>query len=554
MRKKIFAALLCAAVLSSSLTGCSSGLGSGYDDGFSENILRVTYDHECESADPRQTTADYILALNLFDTLFVTEATPQGGSQLVPGVAHSCTVSPDGTTYSIELKQGIRFTNGEEMTSDDVLYTIDSMLDPERNSLNSYWMDMISGAKDVLEGKASTVKGRGMIIHDDYSFDLILSEAYAPFLSTLSSPAWSILNREACEAADLAGGGKTSTFFGSQPEYTIGSGPFILKEWSLNDHIYLQANPDYWQGPPSLDGVLIKVVTDAETERMMFEQGQIDIFELDHAPHLISEYTSSPQWKDCIVRREAFGVEYLSINQSIPPFDDVRIRKALQMAVDRQTLIDTLYQGSGTPAGGIYPCSMSCYNEALPPIPYDPSAARALLSEAGYPDGFSMTIASKSSDSDASKELLQILQAQWEEIGVHVTIEQMDEASWYDIRSAGELPMYKSSWWGDFNDPDNFIYNFFSSESTKARSFHYKNEDAIRRIEAARHMTDEAKRMEEYKELEKIVIQEDAAWIPLVHPEKIRVVQPRVKGFLPHWAGWGDCSYYSVELSSEAKE
>jgi len=554
MRKKLFAALLSAAMIASCLTGCGGGgddssKGVTYDDGFAENVLRVTYDHECESGDPRQTTADYIIPINIFDTLLITESTPDGGSELINGAAESYTISEDGKTYSFQLRKGIKFTNGEEMTADDVLYTIDSMLDPERNTLNSYWMDMLVGATDVLEGAATTVEGKGMIIHDDYSFDLVLNESYAPFLATLSTPAWSILNRDACDAADEAGGGKTGTFFGSEPEYTIGSGPFILKEWVLNDHIYLEANPDYWRGAPKIDGVLIKVVTDAETERMMFDQGQTDIFDLDNAPHLIPEYTSSEQWKDCIVPKVVFGVGYLSINENIKPFDDVRVRKALQMAVDKQTIIDTLYQGTGIPANGMFPASMLCYNENLPEIPYDPEAAKALLAEAGYPDGFDMTIATNSSDSATTKELVQIIQAQWGEIGVNVTIDQMDEASWYDVRATGELPMYKATWWGDFNDPDNFIYNFFSSESTKARSFNYYNTEAIQRIEAARHMIDEEERMEEYKELEKIVIQDDAAWIPLFHGEKIRVVQPRVKGFIPQWAGWGDCVFYSVELT-----
>jgi peptide/nickel transport system substrate-binding protein/oligopeptide transport system substrate-binding protein len=157
-----------------------------------------------------------------------------------------------------------------------------------------------------------------------------------------------------------------------------------------------------------------------------------------------------------------------------------------------------------------------------------------------------------SSDGNSTLELLQIIQEQWKAINVTVNIDQMDEASWYDVRATGELPMYTATWWGDFNDPDNFIYTFFSSASTKTRSFNYYNKDAIARIEAARHIIDEDVRMEEYRELEQLVIQEDAAWIPLFHLQKIRVVQPRVKGFVPHWAGWGDCSYYSVELTPAA--
>lgn len=556
MRKKLFVTLLSAVMLIGCFTGCggdSGGSGStSYDDGFGENVLRITYDHECESGDPRQTTADYIIPLNIFDTLVTTVSTEDGGYELEPGLAESWEISKDGKTYSMHLRQGVKFTNGEEVTSDDVLYTVDSMLDPERAALNSSWMDMIVGAQDVLDGKAESVEGKGIIIHDDYNFDIVLNDSYAPFLATLSVPGWSILNREACEAADEEGGGPANTVFGAEPEATIGSGPFILKEWVLNDYIYLEANEDYWRGAPEIDGILIKVVPDAETEKMLFDSGQIDIFDLDNARHLIPEYTESDKWKDNIVSKITLGTSYLSINENIEPFDDVRVRKALQMAIDRDTIREEMYEGTGENANGIYPPGLTGYNENLEEIPYDPEAAKELLAEAGYADGFDMTI-TQTADDSSTLELNEIIQAQLAEIGVNVTIEQMDEASWYDIRATGELPMYMSTWYGDFNDPDNFIYTFFASSNNKSRSFNYSNTDAIKRIEAARHITDEEERIKEYQDLEKLVIQDDAAWIPLFHAEKIRVVQDRVKEFVPHWAGWGDCSYYSVSLETSGE-
>ena len=193
MRKKLFVTLLSAVMLIGCFTGCggdSGGSGStSYDDGFGENVLRITYDHECESGDPRQTTADYIIPLNIFDTLVTTVSTEDGGYELEPGLAESWEISKDGKTYSMHLRQGVKFTNGEEVTSDDVLYTVDSMLDPERAALNSSWMDMIVGAQDVLDGRAESVEGKGIIIHDDYNFDIVLNDSYAPFLATLSVPA-----------------------------------------------------------------------------------------------------------------------------------------------------------------------------------------------------------------------------------------------------------------------------------------------------------------------------------------------------------------------------
>ncbi len=552
MKKKLLATLLSTVILATTvLAGCggsSSSSESGgvtYDDGFGENVIRITYSAEPESGDPRQTSADYIIHLNVYDTLTKTEADEDGNLETVAGLAESWEISDDGLTYSFKLREGVEFTNGEPLTSDDVLYTVDSMLDPERAALNTSWMDMIAGAQDVLDGNTETVEGIGIVIYDDYNFDIILEEAYAPFLAILSVPGWSILNREAGDIADEAGGGPSVSLFGNDPEYTVGCGPFILSEWVLNEYVYMEANPDYWQGAPAIDGILVKIVPDADTQRMLFESGQIDIFDLDNARDLIPEYQESEEWSDNLVYKTLLGVTYLSINENIEPFDDVRVRQALQMAIDKETIIEEIYSGTAVPANGIYPEGLVGYNEDLAEIPYDPEAAMELLAEAGYPDGFDMVIATTTTD---SQNLVQIIQQQFAAIGVNVTIEQMDEASWYDIRATGELPMYISTWYADINDPDNFIYTFFSSASTVTRSFNYYNTEAIARIEAARYMTDTEARIQEYQDLEELVIQEDAAWIPLWHSVKIRVVQDRVKNFVPHWAGYGDCCYYGVEL------
>ena len=547
--KKLSAVLLSLTLVAGGLAGCGGDKQTKveYDDGFAENVLRVTYDHECQSGDVRQTTSDYIIPMNCFDTLVQTVSKDDGTTELQPCAAEKWEVSKDGLTYSMHLRKDIKFTNGEPMTSDDVLYTVDSMLDPERATMNYYWMDMIKGAKDVLDGKTKTVEGKGIIIHDDYNFDIVLSESYAPFLSTLSVPAWSILNREACDAGDKAGKGKKTTLFGSEPEYTIGSGPFIVKEWVLNDHIYLEANKDYWQGAPKIDGILIKVATDTDTEKMLFESGQTDIFEIDKAKSLIPTYQDDDQWSDNIVSTVIMGGDYLVLNENVKPLANVKVRKALQKGIDRQAIIDSLYEGTGTLAKGIFPPTLICYNKNLPDIEYDPEGAKQLLKEAGYENGFKLKLAKKATE---KSECLEVIQEQLKEIGVEVEIEQVDEASYYDIRGNGELASHIESWWADFNDPDNFLYTYFATATTKERSVNYKDKDVIKRVEAARHMTDTDARMKEYLDLEEKIIDDDAAFVPLWHAEKIRLVQDRVKNFVPQWAGWGDCSYYSVELET----
>lgn len=293
-----------------------------------------------------------------------------------------------------------------------------------------------------------------------------------------------------------------------------------------------------------MDGISWKVVSDADTMRMMFESGELDLFDCDAAPTQITYFMNEPKYQDNIVIGPRVGTYYYSFNQNIEPFGDVRVRKALQMAVDRQAILDALFDGQGQVVSGILPPGLVGYNPDLPEIKYDPEAAKALLAEAGYPDGFEMTIAQVSNQPDvlARNELVQAMLG---EIGVKVTIDQMDEASWYAVRADGELPMYTTYWSADYNDPDNFVYTFFAPGNTERRSFNFKNEELSQRVVAARAITDNDERMKEYQDLEKAIIQDEAAWIPLFFKQHIFVTSDRLKGYQVSWNGWtGGWLYY----------
>ena len=139
-----------------------------------------------------------------------------------------------------------------------------------------------------------------------------------------------MLFRSAGEKADEAGGGAATSVYGSDPAYFSASGPFILKEWELNDHVFLETNKDYWAGASDMDGILLKIIPDAQTEKMLFDSGQIDIFDLDHALDQIPTYRDNPDYKNNFVEKTVLGTSYLSLNESIEPLGDIKVRKALQ--------------------------------------------------------------------------------------------------------------------------------------------------------------------------------------------------------------------------------
>lgn len=516
-----------------------------YDDGYGYNVVRIAWAEDVETNDVQMTTGDYTVASNIMDNLVEIKKTDDGASEIVPALAESWEVSDDGLVYTFHLRQGVKFHNGEILKADDVVYTVERMLDPARMAQGISVMASLVGYDEMLAGTATTCEGVKAI--DDNTVQMTLKTPDATFLANMCVPNWAIYNRKNGEEADAAGGGPASSKFGIDAEYTCGTGPFVFKEWVPNDHVYLETFKDYWKGASKLDGVLFRIITDNDTRRMMYENGDLDEFDLDGARELIPDYMASEEYKDQIFTAPRVGVYYYMINENIKPFDDVRVRKAYQMSVDRQTILDTLYAGAGTVANGILAPGMAGYNPNLPEIPYDPEQAKALLAEAGYPDGFDMQLCQET-DSPTTLSINELVQAQLAEVGIRAEIVQMDSGTWMDTRRAGELGSFQSSWSADFNDPDNFIYTYFAEETTKGRSCNYYNHEVMKRVLDARSIVDVDARMKEYQDLEIQIIQTDAAWVPLFHLEHVWLFNPRLHGYTPHWAGWSGTCYWSCYL------
>ncbi|MDP2790130.1 MAG: ABC transporter substrate-binding protein [Rectinemataceae bacterium] len=508
--------------------------------GFCANAdyLSVSMTADPGTADVQKTTDAYGIPLNIFDRLVEAETIKPGESRIVPGLAEKWDVSANGLTYTFTLRKGVKFHNGEILKADDVLFTFERMLDPATKALNTDFLDMIAGAGDRLDGKASKVSGLKVV--DDYTIQITLAKPFAPFIANIATPAGSIYNRKATMAA--------GDQFGLDPAKTVGTGPFRFKSWVVNDSCVLVANPDYFKGKPALEGIEILVVPDPNTERLMFETGKLDVLDLDNARSQVPYFMGSDKWKNQIVSGPRVGVYYYAINENIKPFDDVRVRKALQMAIDRKTLLDKLFNGRGNLENGIFPRGLLGYNPALPAIAYDPNQAKDLLAKAGYASGFDMEIA-QITDSPSTLKINEAVQAMLGQVGIRVKITQMDSATYFATRKTGKLPMYESDWSADFNDPDNFIYTFFSEKNTAARSYNYKNKSVFDKLEEARVMVDQTKRMKLYQDLEKTIVQDDAAWIPLFSLEHLFVVQPKVKNFKVSWNGWSNMPYNGVTIS-----
>ena len=558
MRKRFRLILAAAAAASLLLSGCGGSTSGDGSDAQTEQagnaegtesagstssgtdtsgFLVVPLVADIQTADVHKTTKDYEIPLNIYDRLVDIEVKEDGSSEIVPSLAESWEISGDALTYTFHLRQGVKFHNGEELTADDVEYSFTRQLSVE-GAVNTDFLAQIKGASQLLEGTADQLEGFETV--DDYTFTITLSEPYAGFLACLSTPGCSIYNREATEAA--------GDQFGLDPSVTVGTGPFRLTDWTINDQLVLTRYEDYWKGPSELPGVVIRIVPDTETQRMMFESGELDVVDLDYLPDAVDDFTT--RYPDQIVSGPRVGTTYFTMNQNIEPFQDVRVRKAVQMAIDRQAILDALYGGRGQVENGIYPHGLYGFNSSLPEITYDPEEAKALLAEAGYANGFEMQIAADSSASDATNQALEIIQAQLGEIGIQAEIQNMDESTWLATRNSGEMGSFMSTWTADYNDPDNFIYTFFGTpENTKLRSLNYSDTEVMERVQKARTIVDADERIAEYQALEEKLVTEDAAWVPMYSRTHSFAVSKRVQGFEVPWNGLSDCYFYGLSLS-----
>ena len=489
-------------------------------------FLTVVED-EPDTVDFQCTTIHYTIAQNVFDRLAEMESDRKGNAVIRPALAERWEISEDRRSYTFHLREGVTFSNGAALTSEDVRFTFTRLLS-HPDSCNRDIADAIVGAKELEAGTTDTLKG--FEIHDDLEFTIMLEEPFEAFLACITMPGASILDAETTrEAGDR---------FGKDPAWTVGTGSFILRSWESGMGMILTQNPDCWQGPPHCEGLNLLFLTDPEEIRLLFENGELDILNLDDVGRTAEFFLHGDIYQDRLYEVQRISTTYIALNEAIEPLGDVRVRKALQLSLNRELLLDAGYSGHGLLVDGILPRGMYGYNPNLSKIPFDPDEAKNLLAQAGYPNGFDLTFSVSSASTQDELSLIRMAVSMWQEIGVRASVEVLEEDDFMRLRKSGSIACYSATWTADFNDPDNFFYTFFGdAENTRFRSLNYPEEDIMAQVRLARTIADADKRIQKYHDLERVIAQDDAAWIPLFSRQFFYVSSERLKGLRASWNG-----------------
>lgn len=530
MRKRKYMAALLAAAL---CVGTAMPLPVSADAP-EDGVLRTAILYDISTMDVAQTTDYYMIPMNVFDRLFETRMI-DGTAQVTESLCTEYSVSEDGLTYSFVIKDGVVFSNGSALTASDVEYSFERLLIAASD--NTDIPLEVVGAEAVMNGEAQTLEG--FQVEDDTHFSITLSAPNAGFIAELSAPCMSIMDAETmAEVKD----------FGTNPADVIGTGPYIVTEWVTNDHYTLVYNDKYWGKEPTVKKLIVSVIPDASTQNLKFLNGELDIIDLASLDSAIVASTYKTQYADQIVSTPKVGLTYLVLNNASQYLKDVNVRKAIGMAIDVQTIIDGIFNGDALAEHGIIPTGIWAHNDDLQGFTYDPAGAKALLQEAGYKDGeVSFELAIDSNASTNIQLVYQLISQMLEEVGIKANIKSYDHAAWIDQRMSGQMDSFVARWGMDYNDPANIMYTFFgNAQNTKQRSVNYSDTEVQERVSAARSIIDDSEREAEYQALEKKIIGEDAAWIPLLEDLHLYCIGERVESFTPQWAGFSD--FYAIDV------
>jgi len=422
-------------------------------------------------------------------------------------LAESYDVSPDGLVYTVKLRSGVKFQDGTDFNAEAVKANLDRASNPD-NHLKRYNLFKTIAKTEAVD--PTTVK-------------ITLNQPFSPFINTLASPAAAMISPEALK--------KYGKDIGFHP---VGTGPYEFVTWNQTDFVKVKKFDGYWKaGYPKLDSITWRPVVDNNARSAMLQTGEANFaFPIPFEQARLLEKNS----KLDLVTSPSIMQRYISLNVTQKPFDNIKVRQAVNYAINREALVKVAFAGFATPATGIVPPSIQ-YAQTFPAPEYNPAKARELLKEAGYPDGFSTTLWSSHNHSTAQK-VLQFTQQQLAQVGIKVKLTAMDAGQRAaQVEEKGqkesEVKMFYTGWSASTGEANWALTPLFATQSWPPTIFNtafYSNPQVDKDLTEALDTTDDAKKAALYKDAQDRIWQEQP-WVPLVVEKLVSANTKNLTGF-----------------------
>ena len=450
-----------------------------------------------------------------------------GTTNVIPSLAEKWDVSEDGKTYTFYLRKGVKFHSNKnfkptrDFNADDVLFSFNRQLDPNhpyhKVSGGNYEYFIGMDMPNIID-KVEKV--------DDYTVKISLKVPNAPFLSNVAMDFAAIFSAEYAEQMLKVG---TPEKVDNDP---IGTGPFQFVDYQKDASIRYKAVPEYWEGKAKIDRLVFSITPDASVRLAKIQKGECHAAPYPN-PADIETLKKDPNIN--LMTSPGLNIGYLHFNTEKKPFDNQKVRQALNYAINKDVIISSVYQGSGEKAKNPIPPTMWSYNDAVKDYDYSPEKAKALLAEAGFPNGFDTEIwampVSRPYNPNA-RRMAELIQEDWKKVGVNAKIVSYEWGEYLKRLRNGEDPTGMMGWNGDNGDPDNFLNTLLSCAAVKQGSNYSKfcNAEFDKLVTEAAQITDHEKRIELYKQAQ-VLFKEQAPWVTIAHSTTYFPVRKEVTGY-----------------------
>lgn len=464
----------------------------------------------------------------------------RGTTDIQPSLATGVDVSEDGKTYTFKLRPGVKwqttksFKPTRELNADDVVFSVERMADK-----NSPYHQVGGGSYEYYEGSGLADILDKVEKVDDMTVRFTLKNADATFLPITSMDFMSILSKEYADKMQAAG---TPDKVDQDP---VGTGPFQLVAYQKDAVIRYRANPDYWAGKATLDNLIFAITPDASVRWQKLKAGECQVMSYPNPADLPAIKADKSV---TLESQPGLNIGYIGFNAQKKPFDDPRVRQALNYAINKQAIIDAVYQGAGAAASSPLPPTLWGYNPDIKGYAYDPEKAKALLKEAGVSnletDLWAMPVSRPYNPN--ARRMAELVQADWKAVGVNAKIVSYEWGEYLKRTQAGEHQTFMMGWTADIADPDNFLGVLLSCDAIGATNrARWCNQDFDKLIKQAKATTDRDQRIKLYQQAQQI-FQDGAPWVAVANAVTNDPISTRVQNYKVD--PFGKHIFYGVDI------